>query len=297
MNTRINKINSLFSKKEKNTLLSITLTILLLISIFAVIQPSYAAPTAVTGRRLTPSMTGDTTSDWIEIAQEGEYSLILRVRTLSIGASGFDSSSPDYRISAIRNSVNNWFKNTLSGTARLRNFTVANDATTAIKLGGFPGAPVSSLASSPSSTMVANDDDVAFLLNFHEAALFCSEQYSTGPTTWAASSSTAQANYRQLDPGALTDFWWLRTRGSTGNTACSVGSHSTAMHGTVYQSSLGSGYSYVRPALWVKSSIFDVVVTFDANVPAGAVVAFGPTPPNKSVTFGSAYGSLADVSV
>jgi uncharacterized repeat protein (TIGR02543 family) len=277
MNLHINKITPLFYKKEKNTLLSIILTIFLLISLFTVIQPSYAASTAVNGRTLTTSMTNDT-SDWIEIAQDGGYSLILRKEVLPNSKTAFSSNSVDFYDSRTpplaRVSVNDWFKNTLSSTARLRDFTVKNNAVST--RGSF--AALSSGFSVPSSEVARTGDDVAFLLSFAEAALFCSQQYATSSTTWISSSSVAQSNYAKLTlpPGSDEDFWWLRSPGWTNTVTSSVGSHSLFVSGTVYAVTTSVAHPYIRPALWVKSSIFSTdlySVIYDVN---SGVVGSGP---------------------
>ena len=224
-------------------------------------KPITEVPDVVDGRTLDGSLTGDGT--WIEIARNGDYSLIVRQSVLPIGAVMFDAKTNYYANSSVRNDVNNWFKNTLSGSARLRNFTVVNDCM------NKPGA-FASLAnygySKPSPTPVKTGDDVAFLLSFAEASSFCSKQYATSTTTFATSSAYAQSNYNKLiKPGLYGDFWWLRSPGhnASGSTvnACSVGSHTQAMADLVYASTAEGPYPFVRPALWVHQNIFNSGMT------------------------------------
>jgi uncharacterized repeat protein (TIGR02543 family) len=243
-------------------LIVITLSIILLGSSLLIGGLATAAPTGVTGRTLPPNLTGDT-SDWIEIATSGGYSLILRKENLPNSQIPFSNNYVTYPTSNARTFVNNWFKNTLNPNAPLRDFTVQNDALN--NLGAF-GSTGSGL-SNPSSTAARTGDDVAFLLSFAEASLYCSKQYATSTTNWVSSHSVAQSNYGKLiiPSGQQNDFWWLRSPGATGTSTSSVGSHSVPMADLVYQSSTIGGYPYIRPALWVKSSVFDYSITYELD--------------------------------
>ena len=254
-------------------------------------------PTGVYGRYLPASEAGDT-SDWVEIAQNGGYSLIVRKDCLMyLGRVWFaDIETDSYQISHVRNLVNNWFKNTLSSTARLRDFTVQHNALQDI--GNFTALDYG--LSQPSATAVRTGDDVAFLLSFAEAASFCSLQYANpGGTAFTASSALARNNYYMLNKpgqGIMNDFWWLRSPGHSTNqvrTACSVGTHGGIItEGSVYTSSARAEYPYVRPALWVGSGIFGgspetFTLSYNANGGAGAPSAQTDIPANSSVSISS----------
>ena len=246
--------------------LSLFLTTALLVTIFiplpvaAYAAPIEAVPTAVDGRVLPAVWAGDT-SDWVEIAVNGDYSLIIRKEVLEIGSMAFDRRNVDtYQISDVRSAVNSWFNTTLPGAARLRNYTVGNNSFT--QIGNF--AEITQGFSSPTTVKRSTGNDVAFLLSFAEAAMFCSRQYATSTTTWTASPALAVTNFGKLysPPGAentMGDFWWLRSPGhyATGTkTASSVGTHSKDTGSMVYASSALSTYPFVRPALWVDSRVF-----------------------------------------
>ena len=240
---------------------AVALTMLLPVQPTAYADPITNIPTGVTGRILTKSMAGDT-SEWIEIAQNGDYSLLLRRDVLPIGQVHFDSRSIDaYQVSYVRDMVNNWYKNTLPSTARMREFAVKSNPLQEI---GYLGV-TSNGYSKPTTTAAPTGDDVAFLLSFSEAAMFCSGQYVTDYVgmKWTTSPPVARANLALLNQPSnkpLDDFWWLRSGGNNSYTvknACSVGSHTGSLHDCVYMSSSQATYPYVRPAIWVNSDIFD----------------------------------------
>ena len=272
-------------------LLSMFLATALLVTIFmpmplAAQAAPIPAPTpvdrysVVDGRILPASLAGDS-SDWVELARSGGYSLIVRKVVLPLGQVAFDSRNISaYNISDVRNMVNNWFKNTLNKSARLRNFTVTSNAVD-MKVAGSLGyfANISAGYSTPTGIKASTGDDIAFLLSFSEAAMFCSRQYATTTTTYTTSPALAVKNFVKLTPPGpevhMKDFWWLRSEGhlagSTKN-ACSVGTHATPMTGCVYASSSQAAYPYVRPALWVNSGIFQTwgtinVIGVDADNP------------------------------
>jgi len=231
--------------------------------------PGFAAdiPTGVDGRILPASKTGDT-SDWLEIARYNGYSLILRRQVLlDYGQVAFDSRNIDaYQISDVRTMVNNWFKNSLSSTAKLRDFTVRSNLmleNQSQEIGYF--GVITNGFCLPTSTAMRTGDDVAFLLSFGEAAMFCSEQYAITTTSWTSSPDVAKKNFSKLPTTPTYNniyraFWWLRSGGhnaSSTKSASSVGSHSLTLINCVYASSSQANYPYLRPALWVGSGIFD----------------------------------------
>ena len=287
-NNMIDKLK--FSSKKKNSVLSLMLIVALLTMIFLPIQESAAAPitdipVGVNGRILPANLAGDT-SDWIEIARNSEYSLIVRKDVLPLGKVEFDSSrSTHYTTSNVRNLVNNWFTNTLPSKARMRDFTVNSDVLQ--KLGSFASLSMQGY-SKPTETPARTGNDVAFLLSFSEAASFCSMQYATSTTTWVASPAIAQSNFKKLSPlpmAGLGDFWWLRSPGhSASSTPCasSVGSHSTSMANMVYASSSQAPYPYVRPAVWVKSTVFE---TTPSSYSIGYVLNGGTNAPSNPTSY------------
>ena len=262
-----------FAKKA----LSLFLTTALLITIFipmpltsqALVPPVAPTPvdrySVIDGDIISASLIGDT-SDWVEIAQSGDYRLIVRKVVLPLGKVVFDDRNIDaYQISSVRNLVNNWFKNTLPKTARVRNFTVTSDANTTNGIGywGVISNPYNSGYSQPTGIRVSTGDDIAFLLSFAEAAMFCSNRYALTSTTVADSPALAKKNFNKLTPpgkpAELEDFWWGRTGGhnsGTNKTATSIGTHASPfLSGAVYASSSRAAYPYVRPAMWVHKGV------------------------------------------
>jgi len=268
---QIRKTKSPFAKKA----LSLFLTTALLVTIFipmpmpaeAKIGPAAPTPvdrySVVDGDIIPAARIGDT-SDWVELARSGGYSLIVRKNVLPLGQVVFDTRNISaYNISSVRDLVNNWFKNTLPKNARVRDYVSMSNAVD-MKVAGSLGyfANITAGYSVPSGVNVRSGDDVAFLLSFAEAAMFCSRQYATSTTTYTTSPALAIKNFTKLTPPGpevhMKDFWWLRSEGhlagSTKN-ACSVGTHATPMTGCVYASSSQAAYPYVRPAMWVNSGV------------------------------------------
>jgi len=262
-------------KRVWTTFVSVLLAVAAIMPIQLTAQAANIGNTAgVAGRVLPANRTGDN-SDWIEIARNGDYSLIIRKDVLSSGWVNYATSgiNNSYQVSNARNVVNNWFNQTLSGNARLRYFTVGNNALS--EIGGF-GATAYGI-SKPNGVAVRTGNDVAFLLSFAEAANFCSMQYATSTTNWVSSPSLARTNFGKLTALPTTppqrDFWWLRSPGWNSNNASSVGTHSKAMASCVYASTsiTSAGYCYIRPAMWVNSAVFEAdyatinVIHRDAN--------------------------------
>ena|GEM_PF-1012750 len=243
-------------------------------------------PVVVDGRILTKDKTGDV-SDWVEIARNGKYSLIVRKnffnqQEFNYGdpewqnvTYGFDYQNNEYSASRVRKYLNHWFNvgapipNTLgiSGAydvlpynARLRDYTMQHNAT--IRAIGT-ASQMESLTdgiSKPTKYQVGIGNDITFALSFGEVAEYASKlrfiHNVDGPIR--ISPPLAVVNFEKIaiptGPGAITYSMWLRSPGSN-NTASSM-----ASNGTVYQSYLNPKTSneqgFIYPAVWVDSAIF-----------------------------------------
>ena len=283
----MNKLK-IFNKK-KRILSPLTIIAILLTMMLLPVQPSSAASTVygVDGRSLPTNMTGDT-STWIEIAQNDGYSLIIRKDVLPLGFVTFPkvTLNSNYQVSNARDVVNNWFKNTLSSNARIRDFTVTNTAFN--DLGYF--ASLSSGLSKPTGTLTKTGNDIAFIPSFAEAANFCSMQYGTSTTTWTQSSAIAKSNYNKLTKlptsPSQQDFWWLRSPGPHSGTVSSVGTHTSSLQQIVWGSTVSStaSYVYIRPALWVSSDIFETRHNVTVNNSYATETGAGTYPTGTTVT-------------
>ncbi|MDR0292758.1 MAG: hypothetical protein LBH95_01225 [Oscillospiraceae bacterium] len=241
-------------------------------------KPIVDTPDNVDGRILAGSLTGD--GDWVEIACNGDYSLIVRKtfidtysKTSHLGDADWnsvsyaDNATPGviYSKSRLQKVINAWFdpsfndsrfnSNKLDINARLRNFTVQNDA--ASNTGAQDDT--SSGLSKPQGTLDSTSSDVPFPLSFGEAVNFCSVTYYPSGT----SGADAKANFIKLN---VPEAFWLRTLGNintTGSqprgTTCSV-----SEAGYVFQSattpwgiSNSADECLVYPALWVHQDVFD----------------------------------------
>ena len=213
------------------------------------------AGTIATTRMLTAQQTGD--GEWIEIARNGDYSLILR-RSCIVGTSRFSSTAnyvsyadQPHTTGNLRFAVNNWFTNTLSTAAPLRAYTVDHDAL--MKPGTASHLSSENGFSIPTGTLRGTGSDVAFPLSFQEAATYVSGRWNdniSGAETWLPSSAGALVNWNRLTDRTATS--WLRTAGRSSTAASYL--YTDNRVGNL----LGVGHAFrVRPALWVDSAIFD----------------------------------------
>ena len=262
-------------------LFSVMLMAVMLLTVFLPAQISNAAtitetPTGVAGRVLTTDKSGDN-AEWIEIAKNGDYSLIVRKEVIK--SSAFSDKYGIYSSSTARTNVNTWYNSTLGSQARLRDFAVQNNATS--QLGVWSN--INDGFSKPTTTIARTGNDVAFLLSFAEAAKFCSTQYATSNgASYTQSPALAVTNFNKLGAlplGQPESHWWLRTQGSPADRACTVGTGGSntwgtdTMKGAVNQYQVTSNVIKIRPALWVDSNIFEnqYKITYDPNGGAGTV--------------------------
>jgi hypothetical protein len=302
----------LMKRKKFSVLLTLMLVVsMVLPTALADAAPITAKATAVDGRILRTDKTGDT-AEWVEIARNGDYSLIVRRDVLpnsQIIFSNNNANNNNYMVSKARDMVNNWFKNTLYSGARMRRYSMK---TNAVQQMGFY-ADLTGGHSQPTTTYTNTGDDVAFLLSFSEAALYCSTMYATSTTTLNTSSAIARSNFNKLNiivqtPAFQHNTWYLRSPAANSSSYAqisSVGGHNNYIpEGSAWCSSVQAGYPYVRPALWVDSAIFDadkgtvVVKHLDAatmvevagtqtySVAAGS---YGPYNPLTIANYGPGY--------
>ena len=289
-------------KAGKAKAISAILAAIMLVSLALPAQMAFAdpivnVPTAVTGRVLTPDKTGDT-SDWIEIARNGDYSLIVRKDFINVNASagtkGIASwqyidfgTNTSYASSNVRTKINAWFNGTASinadnlpWNARLREYTVANTALSSIGTCCEQVSLIDGL-SRPTTIKAGMGNDIAFALSYAESADFLSiYHFMRGPIANQPSSPIAVANYLKVNiPAVHLYCMWLRSVGDCPNTAAAVCANIGTYPGRVFQNDLKSGnvytYGFVYPALWVDSSIFvstGTIINWVLDKETGAVL-------------------------
>lgn len=222
-------------------------------------QPTEGGGTAVDGRVLTAEQAGDTSS-WIEVAKNGGYSLIVRADILPNQitiSSAYDYAKSD---NGSRTILNTWFAS-LEATTGLRSNAVTNNAIQ--KLGSHGVLTSANGMSVPTTTLALEQtDNVAFLLSFNEAAQYCSPCWLKIPASeLIPSSSVAKKNFNKFNNQETRT--WLRSFTTAGNTY-SMGTLGDEEH---CEGVCGLSDSFnktkcgLRPAMWVKSSIFDVTVS------------------------------------
>ncbi|MDR1753451.1 MAG: hypothetical protein LBR74_00900 [Eubacterium sp.] len=231
-------------------------------------------PDAVTGRILSADKAGDN-SDWVEIAQNGDFSLIVRKKYINISSAVDNYDKPDFQYtvfgvdnkygnSTVRQKINKWFMNEASGNAdnldpnaALRRFTVKNTSLMSLGIGTAGEEGKEDSFSKPSVELAPSGIDVAFALSYSEAANFISKEYS-----WNGGNNTsvaaASSNFMELqipDSSSVFDRIWLRSPGSDENMASDIN-----RSGRVFQTKIDGSlneFCLVCPALWVISTIFE----------------------------------------
>ncbi|MCL2106719.1 MAG: hypothetical protein FWH26_06655, partial [Oscillospiraceae bacterium] len=191
-------------------------------------NPDVADENGNGGRVLSPEQTGDTV-DWIEIARSGAYSLILRSSFLN-AYNGYNGdamwqvatfgANTNYIGSTTQTRINNWFKtittvtggDNLPSDARLRDYTMQNDATTKLGMGSTVSGMTNAF-SLPTPFPAGDGDNVAFALSYTEAANFVSITHDVRGMNPEIQPSAAAAvkNFNKL-PSQNQDIW-LRTPG------------------------------------------------------------------------------------
>ena len=295
------KVNG--KKVTKNKLFALAMAAVVMLSVILPMAPVSAAPmfgpVAVNGRILTPDKTGDI-SNWVEIAQYGNYSLIVRANFINL--TGYNYGNPTwqsmifgttnkYMESVARNKINHWFsgvpdyanwEDVLFIGARLRNYTMQHNAV------GVLGScnTLTSLydgLSLPTPYQVGIGNDIAFVLSYSECANFLSNIYFQRNNNLADQPSNffAATNVLKIhmpDPTPAFSTMWLRSPGDIANTIGSLSSEGRGRYRAFqsYANNVSSNYGLIYPALWVNADIFgstiiDYEVTYYPNGGTGSV--------------------------
>ena len=269
----------------KRRILSAAISVIILLILIAAQAPiafaSAGSPVAVDGRILPAAKTGDS-SAWIEVARYNGYSLIMRQTPITSAVTTYSTSEKNnaYASSIARTEINNWYRNKLSSTARLRSYAVKSNAMTNL---GSMGVYYVDGISTPTGVAAPTGDDTVFLLSFNEAVLYCSTQYVTeSPAQVKPTAYIAYNNYYKLlpkDTKTTAPAYWLRTPGmyyyAAGCVAYSGGTDYDRANGRAYQHTVIGTFGHYRPAIWVGSGIFEEKGTINIrheNVDSGALL-------------------------
>ncbi|MDR0531351.1 MAG: hypothetical protein LBG83_04715 [Oscillospiraceae bacterium] len=214
-------------------------------------------PAAIDGAILSAAKAGDT-SDWIQIAVLGDFSLLLRKAALPTGKLAFGGGTA-YAASTLRAEMIHWFG--YVGDLRTR-YALPNDSMSALGSGAADSG-----FSRPVSARADGSGGNVFALSFGEAARFCSTQYYNG-TSLTQSAAIPAANFGKLTGNASIESFatlpddektWLRTPidaahvGAVGYSG-GAATYGTAAAGRVYGDVVSRG-NWIRPAVWVLTSV------------------------------------------
>ncbi|MCL2045120.1 MAG: dockerin type I domain-containing protein [Oscillospiraceae bacterium] len=211
--------------------------------------PPQPYPTVVDGRILTPEMTGDI-SNWVEIAQYGNYSLIVRANFLNLQSFNYGdplwqsarwqtpkdgTSNVGYTRDNVSRVINCWFNffevipdpqgintyyDVLPENARLRDFTMQHNALSTLGTRYSSTNLVDGL-SIPTIYQVGVGNNIAFCLSYSEAAGFVSltRNFPGANSTTYLSPPEAVANFGKINLPAQSSVgyyfaMWLRSPGN-----------------------------------------------------------------------------------
>ena len=268
-------------KQTKRRIITLVMAVAMVLSVALPAMPVSAAPgllgpVPVNGRILTPDRTGDHTN-WVEIAQYGDYSLILRANYITIGQGDTYSGSDafkNYMQSTARSNINKWFSgiptsqywDVLPIGARLRSFTVQNNATFVPGTSVHPQSLFDGI-SLPTIFQIGFGNDIAFALSYSEAANFVSSFYfqrnsaiTNQPSNFFAIANSYKIRIPERDSYGNYHFMWLRSTGDIANlTGCLVNDGMGSLR--AHQIDMRSIKGFVYPALWVNADIFETTPT------------------------------------
>jgi len=212
-------------------------------------------------------------SNWIEIAQYGKYSLIVRSQSVYCGYFCDPKGFIGYSASYVR-AVNNTFFNieydgysslpsgisltaTLPKNARLRNYTMQSDAMS--KLGTcYINESLSNGYSNPTNLKAPAGVDICFALSFTEAANFISNSCYLKDGVMPASPAIAIKNYSKIVWTQPSKYIWLRSPGGVKENAGAIWYNDTPVYqGMVAELAVDITPCNCHPALWVDSAIFN----------------------------------------
>ena len=303
------KIKKAYASRGK--ILAVAMALAMLFSVALPMAPVSAAPVlgpvAVDGRILTPDKTGDVVN-WVEIAQYGNYSLIVRSSYLNIiGGSYYGNPAVQYFAfgtntryldSFVRTRINNWFsgipaapawEDNLYIGARLRDYTMQHSALGAIGTCNTLTALYDGL-SMPTPYQVGIGNDIAFALSYSECANFLSNIYFQRNNSLADQPSNyfAAINMTKVkipDPNPNFYSMWLRSTGDLSNTVGILGNEGRGRF-RVFQQYINDTTmkGLIYPALWVNDGIFGTTVTtYDVTYyPNGGIGSVNRYPTNAN---------------
>jgi len=238
-----------------------------------IIPPITDVPTGVDGRILPAYKAGDS-SDWIEIARNGRYSLI--VRKFSVNNVKFGASTA-YATSNARKACNDFFNATnpavskqyeiLPHNANLRNFTVMSNAFNKMGTGCADPASLYDGFSKPTDNRAIAGDDVCFCLSFCEYANFLSTaKFMRGKVGFTYTPANPYISIQPTPGLAANNFRklhqsnqriWGRNAGDVPKAVSCITYPGTVHWGTVFQEYYSDFSALVHPAAWVDGAVFN----------------------------------------
>ncbi|MDR2162775.1 MAG: cadherin-like beta sandwich domain-containing protein [Clostridiales Family XIII bacterium] len=226
------------------------------------VRPTIAAE----ARALTTTSVFDT-ADWLEVATQRvggiDYSLIVRQAVLpavpGYGVSHAFGEDNNYIGSDVQKHINAWYAD-LPANSLLVTHAVNHNALERL---GTTCTTVWDGYSTPKGGTPSARKDVAFALSSSEVISFMSrfiiaQDANKENETNMGEGSQQYKNWDHLADGKTQPYTWLRSPGGIPATGGFVSTASTLLHDHVRYGYINDNtYFAVRPALWVRSEIFN----------------------------------------
>jgi len=215
-----------------------------------------AEPTIATTRYIPAASAGDT-SDWVEVATNGGYSLMVRRNYLPDTLTGVTTADATYPGSKQQTAINTWFASTnpatgLSASAPLRSMIVGNTAMA--NLG--TSRTLSNGFSAPTGATGATGADTAFALSYGESAAFVTAGNDVTGTLNANANPAAQANYDFLTANYINASLsvLLRSPSQTNLWSLFICGTAAAKNSTADTGGFNVNLVFAQPAVWIDTA-------------------------------------------
>jgi len=221
----------------------------------------------VEGDILPGRLVGDPSSDWLEVAQNGGYSLIVRMKVTECTPFRAGVNDSNYAASTLRNKMNEFYATGLTNDT-LKNYAAKSNALSRIEAIGAMVAADNKGFSVPSDDPITESDtDIMFAMSASESAQYCSLQHykNTNVNGNVASNSTAQSNFYEMvkigngnNVAGKRYESWFRTPFSGTQAIHLMVSGGFHRDNANYKDNFldQKGGLGIRPCMWVKSDIF-----------------------------------------
>ena len=208
--------------------------------------PPTTGPVALDGTlKIIPGATLGDDSDWMAVAQHGNYYLIVRLNVLSWW-NWHSFGDGTYGSSNVKQEIETWWDDPNSINPLFKSSVVPSDALNMLGSVCSPSSINDGLSSPTFGTYA-----YPFALSFSEAARYLGTQWYNGATYQSGGGAYAYSNWECMQANGDIDSSWLRS----GDGSWDAG----VLDNTGRVNCMGIDESYgenaYRPAVWIKPSV------------------------------------------